>query len=145
MALVLPLLLKIIGIIMATSNINLLENYISHLSTKNKVISQNIANIGTTGYIRQDVKFQDVLTSEMSSSMKKTESKHISLATPQKVGVENEIFLDKSKEPNGGINNVDIETEMAELAENAINFKFTSKKIASHFQLLREVIKGGRG
>jgi len=33
---------------------------------------------------------------------------------------------------------------MAELAENAINFKFASKKIAGHYQQLREVINGGR-
>ncbi len=130
---------------MAASNINLLQNYVSYLSTKNKVISENIANIGTEGYVRQNVKFQDMLSSEMSSSLKKTETKHINMSAPQQTSVENEIFLDKSKEPNGGINNVDIETEMAELAENAINFKFTSKKIASHFQLMREVIKGGRG
>ncbi len=130
---------------MAASNINLLQNYVSYLSTKNKVISENIANIGTEGYVRQNVKFQDMLSSEMSSSLKKTETKHINMSAPQQTGIENEIFLDKSKEPNGGINNVDIETEMAELAENAINFKFTSKKIASHFQLMREVIKGGRG
>ncbi len=145
MALVLPLLLKINGIIMAASNINLLESYISHLSTKNKVISQNIANIGTEGYTRQNVKFNDVLSNEITSSLKKTENKHINLSAPQETGIENEIFLDKTKESNGGINNVDIETEMAELAENAINFKFSSKKIASHFQLMREVIRGGRG
>ncbi|MDA3860402.1 MAG: flagellar basal body rod protein FlgB [Melioribacteraceae bacterium] len=144
MALVLPLLFKTNGIVMAASSINLLENYISHLSTKNKVISQNIANIGTEGYTRQNVKFQDMLTSEMNSSVKKTESKHMNLSSPSDLGIDNEIFLDKSKEPNGGINNVDIETEMAELAENAINFKFTSKKIAGHYQLLRSVIKGGR-
>ena len=130
---------------MAASNINLLENYISYLSTKNKVISNNIANIGTTGYTRQNVKFNDVLSNEITSSLKKTEDKHINLSAPQQTGIENEIFLDKNKESNGGINNVDIETEMAELAENAINFKFSSKKIASHFQLMREVIKGGRG
>jgi len=144
MALVLPLLFKITGIIMAASNINLLENYISHLSTKNKVISQNIANIGTEGYTRQNVKFQDMLSNEMNSSVKKTDKKHMNLASPSELGIQNNIFLDKSKEPNGGINNVDIETEMAELAENAINFKFSAKKIAGHFQLLREVIKGGR-
>ncbi len=129
---------------MAASNIKLLENYINHLATKNKVVSQNIANIGTEGYIRQNVKFQDVLDTEISSKVKKTDSKHISLSSPVDLGIDNTVFLDKSKEPNGGINNVDIETEMVELAENAINFKFSSKKIAGHYQQLREVIKGGR-
>lgn len=129
---------------MASSNINLLENYIGHLSSKNKVISKNIANIGTEGYVRQNVKFDAVLQSEMSSNMKISNKGHIGITQPTDMGIQNEIFLDKSKEPNGGINNVDIETEMAELAENAINFRFTSKKIAGHFQALREVIKGGR-
>ena len=129
---------------MAASNINLLENYISHLSTKNKVISQNIANIGTEGYTRQSVKFQEMLSNEMNSSIKKTDNKHMGLSSSAQLGTANEIFLDKSKEPNGGINNVDIETEMAELAENAINFKFSAKKIAGHFQMMRDVIKGGR-
>jgi len=144
MALVLPIYSKKRGIIMAASNINLLQNYIGHLSTKNKVVSQNIANIGTEGYVRQNVKFQDALASEISSNVKKTNSNHIDLSSPSDLGLDNKIFLDKSKEPNGGVNNVDIETEMAELAENAINFKFASKKIAGHYQQLREVINGGR-
>jgi len=129
---------------MAAANIKLLENYIGFLTTKNKVISQNIANIGTEGYIRQNVKFADMFQSEMNSKMKTSESKHIKVTDSAQVGVKNEIYLDKDKEPNGGINNVDIETEMAELAETAINFKFASKKIARQFQELREVIKGGR-
>jgi len=129
---------------MAPSNINLLENYIGHLSKKNKVVSNNIANIGTEGYVRQNVRFDAMLQSEMGSNMKTSDGKHIKMTQPSDMGIQNEIFLDKSKEPNGGINNVDIETEMAELAENAINFKFTSKKIAKHFQEMRDVIKGGR-
>ncbi len=129
---------------MAISNIKLLENYIGHLSQKNKVIANNIANIGTEGYVRQNVKFDAILQNEMSSNMKTSDNRHIRMAKPTELGTQNGIFLEKSKEPNGGINNVDIETEMAELAENAINFKFTSKKIAGHFRSLREVIKGGR-
>ncbi len=129
---------------MAPSNINLLENFIGHLSKKNRVISSNIANIGTEGYVRQNIKFDAMLHNEMGETMKASDSKHIRTTSPSDMGIQNEIFLDKSKMPNGGINNVDIETEMAELAENAINFKFTSKKIAKHFQEMRDVIKGGR-
>ena len=129
---------------MAQSNIELLKNYIGHLSSKNRVISKNIANIGTGGYVRQDVKFDSILQNEMSSKMKTSNSKHIRMIAPTEIGTSNEIFSDKSKEPNGGINNVDIETEMAELAQNAINFKFTSRKISGHYRGLREVIKGGK-
>ncbi|MCF6270044.1 MAG: flagellar basal body rod protein FlgB [Melioribacteraceae bacterium] len=129
---------------MAVGTIKLLENYIGHLSTKNKVIANNIANIGTEGYVRQNVKFDDMLQNEMNSKMKTSDNRHIRMTKPTDMGMQNEIFLEKNKEANGGINNVDIETEMAELAENAINFKFTSRKIAGHFRSLREVIKGGR-
>ena len=42
-----------------------------------------------------------------------------------------------------GINNVDIDKEMADLAENSIMYKFAAKKLQTYFRTLQEVIKGG--
>ena len=47
---------------MAVSTIRLLENLIDFCSLKNKVISKNIANVGTEGYKREDVEFKSLLT-----------------------------------------------------------------------------------
>ena len=128
---------------MSVSNLKLLENFIGYLSTRNKVISQNIANIGTDEYIRQDVKFQDVLNKEIGTGMKVTNKHHVRGNRSNSGESSFEVFIDKNKEGNGGINNVDIETEMANMAENSINFKFAARKINAHFRQLSEVIKGG--
>ncbi len=42
-----------------------------------------------------------------------------------------------------GVNNVDIDKEMSELAANALLFRFSSKKIGDYYRGLQNVIKGG--
>jgi flagellar basal-body rod protein FlgB len=125
---------------MSTSNINLLEKFIGYCSEKNKVISQNIANVGTENYNRQDVVFKDILNENLSAPVKMTNSKHLSGFNPVTTP---EILEDDSKDMVSGINNVDIEKEMTDLAQNSINFKFAARKISDHFKSLQTVIKGG--
>ncbi|HRI45514.1 MAG: flagellar basal body rod protein FlgB [Ignavibacteriaceae bacterium] len=125
---------------MAGSNVKLLENYISYCSLKNKVISKNIANIGTEDYNRQDVVFKTLLTENINAPMKVTEGKHI--GSPE-MGKDVDIIVDNTKTEFTGVNNVDIDQEMAELAENQIRFKFATRKLSSYYKNLQAVIKGG--
>ncbi len=62
---------------MSTQTIKLLEKFIDYCSVKNKVISKNIANIGTENYRREDVSFQEMLDTKM-NEMRTTNPKHIS-------------------------------------------------------------------
>lgn len=124
---------------MQSSGIKNLEKFIDYCSVKNKVISKNIANIGTENYKRQDVNFKEVLNSV--GEMKATNSKHLKLP---EINQENfEISKDKSLENTSGINNVDIDKEMSELATNSIQFRFASRKIGDYYRGLQNVIKGG--
>ncbi len=124
---------------MASFNIKLLENFIDYTSLRNKVISKNIANIGTSGYKREDVEFKDVFTEHL-STLKKTDSRHISV-TPETN--QTEITEDNSQDMVSGINNVNIDEEMAELAKNTIQFKLASNRIGDYFRILQTVINGG--
>lgn len=124
---------------MQSSGIKSLEKFIDYCSVKNKVISKNIANIGTENYKRQDVNFKEVLNNI--GEMKATNSKHLKLP---ELNQENfEISKDKSLENTSGINNVDIDKEMSELAANSIQFRFASRKIGDYYRGLQNVIKGG--
>jgi len=126
---------------MSGSNIKLLENFIDFCSVKNKVISKNIANVGTENYKREDVSFSDVLSQNINSSIKSSNSKHIKIVEP---GFNQFPRSFSNEEYNAsGINNVEIEKEMGELAKNTLNFKFASRKISAHFKSLQAVIKGG--
>ncbi len=129
---------------MPISTIKLLENFSSYCAEKNKILSENIANIGTENYQRKDVVFKDMLNDNMTSMLVTTDSKHIDSS---QINSNNEkcyqIVTDKSNDDVSGVNNVDIDKEMSELAENTLNFQFASKKISDYYKTLQNVIKGG--
>jgi len=128
---------------MPTENIKLLENYISYCTAKNRAINKNIANVGTKDYKREEVVFKDILQDNINSALKTTESKHFGAINNNSGEGEIVITKDKSTEMASGINNVDIDNEMAELAENSIKFKFAAKKIGNYYKDLQNVIKNG--
>ena len=126
------------------STIKQLEQFINYTTAKSQIISKNIANIGTENYEREDLVFKNVLADAQSAGTKITNAKHIQLGGNSNKTFE--VVLDKSNEENAsGINNVDIEQEMAALAENTINFKLASRKISSYYKTLRAVIQGNGG
>ena len=125
---------------MESSGIKSLEKFISYCATKNKVLSKNIANIGTENYKREDVDFKSILANDM-GQMKGTNPKHLKL--PEFNQPQFEISKDKSLDNVSGVNNVDIDKEMSELAANSIQFRFASRKIGDYYRGLQNVIKGG--
>ncbi len=125
---------------MHSSGIKSLEKFIDYCSTKNKVISKNIANIGTENYKREDVDFKSIL-SENLGQLRATNPKHIKLNQIEKT--EFEVSKDNSLDNTSGVNNVDIDREMSELAANSIQFRFASRKIGDYYKGLQNVIKGG--
>ncbi len=127
--------------IMSISTIKLLERFIDYCAERNKVISRNIANVGTENYQRQDISFEKVLGDTLNSGIKTTKEKHIkfSLIEPDSYSIQNT----KIEEYKSGVNNVDIEKEMSDLAENTLLFKFASKKIGDYYKGIQNVIKGG--
>ncbi|GAB4141505.1 MAG: flagellar basal body rod protein FlgB [Ignavibacteriales bacterium] len=125
-------------------NIKKLESYLNYLTARNKVISENIANVGTQNYHRKDLAFKEILNTEVKGLIKTSNSRHIGAAENDDSGnLKFEVVVDKNSDNASGVNNVDIEKEMASLAENTINFKMTSRKLNSYYRTLREVIKGG--
>lgn len=129
---------------MAGSVENSLQRMLEFCTQKQKVLSKNIANIGTEGYNREDIKFKDILNENI-SVLKTTNSKHIPLGDGTEPGSPFEIVEDTSRDKNSGINNVDIDTEMAEMAENTLKFKFAAKKMGDYYKGIQNVIKSGAG
>ena len=125
---------------MESAGIKSLEKFIDYCSIKNKVISKNIANIGTENYRREDVDFKNILDNKM-NQIKSTNAKHLKLPKINQPSFE--LSKDKSPDNISGVNNVDIDREMSELATNSIQFKFASRKIGDYYRGIQNVIKGG--
>lgn len=126
------------------SSVKLLSNLLDYCTEKNRVIAKNISNLATEGYQRQDVIFKDVLNESSSSLLKSSNNKHIlSMQEPTSSSEKFEYVNDESTDMVSGINNVNIEKEMSELAENTLRFKFASKKVGSYYRTMQNVIRGG--
>lgn len=132
------------------TKIPLLEKALDAYSLRHKAIASNIANITTVGYKRIDIKFEDELRESLSGELirgVRTNERHISIGSRDIREVEPEIVKENSMYNSdpfaSGVNNVDIDYEMVELAKNQIRYKLASRLIAESFRGIQKSIRGG--
>ena len=119
------------------------ENLIDYLVVKNRTISKNIANIGTKGYRREDVVFKDVMNNSLKNTLRTTEEKHFKMdRNSNQINNKFQISIDKNNNFESGMNNVDIDREMSDLAETNLMYKFASKQLGDYFRNIQNVIRG---
>ena len=112
---------------------------------RQRVLANNIANVSTKGYRKKSVRFQDYLASFVSKPPVQgqvSNARHISI--PGQVS-HPEVFQPETNINDAGVNNVDIDMEMAELAENHLFFNAGSHLLAGTFDGLRKSITGRPG
>jgi len=128
--------------------VSLLQNAMDGSSMQNTVISNNIANVNTPGYKKQTVTFQEELEKTIGQTnkqlqLKRTRDKHLS---GQKTVDRSIAKINKNNDTklrNDG-NNVDIDMELAALAENTLYFNSLAQLLSSQLALLRTSITEGR-
>ncbi len=125
------------------NTIRTLETSLNYASAKNQTIANNISNVDTPNYKAKNVVFKDVLNNNIHSlEMKTSDKKHI---TNSKVGnrLPYELIIQKNTQYNHNGNNVDIDKEMTELANNQIYYNSLIDRINGKFSSLKTVIRGG--
>ncbi|WP_170007420.1 flagellar basal body rod protein FlgB [Bacillus fonticola] len=126
-----------------SETITTLERGLSYSGAKQQAISQNLANIDTPNYKAKDVSFRSVLNdSERSLEAKRTNQRHIpfSVSTSSRQAT---ITAQNTQYANNG-NSVDVDKEMAEMAENQIYYQALVDRLNGKFTSLQTVIRGGR-
>lgn len=121
-----------------------LENSMNYASAKNRAISTNIANLDTPNYKAKDVQFKNVLANELAKPLesKRTHHKHLAFTNDTINGYRTVTKHSTSYQHNG--NNVDVDKEMADLAENQIYYQALVDRINGKFGSLQTVLRGGR-
>ncbi|MCJ8006258.1 flagellar basal body rod protein FlgB [Lederbergia wuyishanensis] len=125
-----------------SSNFQTLEKALGYSSLKHKTIAQNIANVDVPNYKAKDVSFKQVLTESTKPIMaNRTDSRHFqfSISTGQL-----NVYTKKNTEYNHNGNNVDIDSEMSDMAANQIYYQALIERLNGKFSTLQNVIKGGR-
>ena len=125
-----------------------LEKALQTYSLRHKAIASNIANATTPGYKKIEVSFEDKLISEMNSTKLTaavTDEKHLAFGAQPISNVDPEIVEpDTAKEDEfaSGYNNVDIDQEMASLAQNQLQYRMASRLITQTFKSIQSATKG---
>lgn len=101
-----------------------LEQYMTLLSARQRLVASNIANADTPGYKTQDIDFQ-------------AELQNAAAGLPPAVQEVKGLTL-----KNDG-NNVNLDREARLLSENALRFSVASNLLRSQLKIVRMAIEGG--
>ena len=113
------------------------------LSTRQNLISSNIGNLDTPGYTASDIDFQGQLREALGSKgqlkLRATDERHYGPKTSNISSLKSEPFEEEDAAKSNG-NNVDVDKEMAKLAENQIVYNATIQLMLKRGSTVRAAI-----
>ena len=120
--------------------INVLNRAADAAWQRNEAISNNIANVDTPGYKRQDVAFESVLQKALGNNRYESMDEKVSNINLSRLrGRAYVDYANYSYRLDG--NNVDIENENVMLAENQLKYQGLISSINQEFTNLQTVMK----
>lgn len=125
----------------AFNYVNVLNKAADASWTRNEVIANNIANNDTPGYKRKDIKFEDYLKNEVTKDYYSGGDLNKRIANVNLNNLDTTIYTDQSTlsyRLDG--NNVDINTENANLAENQIKYYALLDSMSQEFSRIKTVL-----
>ena len=129
-------------VIFNKTKVPLLNAVLDVTQLRQRVVANNVANVSTKGYRKKSVRFQEYLNSFVRKPAvegQTTQGRHLSIPKPW----HNPTVYQPETGPNDtGLNNVDIDKEMAELAENHLFFNVGARLLRGSFEGLKKSISG---
>lgn len=120
-----------------STNLFIMQKTLDGLWTRNKIISNNIANIDTPGFKSKSVEFEKIIDSIISSGSNDNITDELKNTQPKIVSNNNTSIREDG-------NNVDIEAENIELARVQIQYEYMTRQLTNEFSRLKYVINEGR-
>lgn len=110
------------------------------LSERQKMISQNLANVDTPGYQAQKLDFESALNEAIHSNdglkLASTNARHITLKPPT-LGMSYGLRTGGSQRADG--NDVDIDVELTEMSEKGIEYQALTQAASKKLALLKAI------
>ncbi len=128
------------------NSISILRKALDAAWLRNQAISNNISNVDTPNYKAYRVKFEDMLKDAVENRSiqgYRTNKKHIPVGGGRLDNVKPVVSRVNNTSTREDGNNVDIDTEMANLVKNNIMYQALADQISGKFERLKNVINGG--
>ncbi len=121
----------------------ILKKSLDFQASRHLLISGNVSNADTPGYKASDIDFagqlREVLGSDNQVNMKATDSRHIGPSNAAIKELQPEVFEEPDAARSNG-NNVNMDKEMAKLAENQIMYNAVAQIMAKRGSTVRAAI-----
>jgi flagellar basal-body rod protein FlgB len=125
-----------------------LENSLGHRLAKQNTIASNLVNANTPGFRALGYSFENQLQAAVGNDggmpMKSSNSKHMKAGGLAAEDVKPDVFVKPTESIGNDGNTVDVDAEMAELAETQIMYKATVELLNRRFAMMKYGINGGR-
>jgi len=130
-------------------NLTLLEKAMSLQTRRNAVIASNVANRETPGYRAQDIVFEKELEaafySDRPGPLKVSDPRHFDGVKREPLELVTGTQINSfNPDPRMDGNTVNLDKEMAKLAENQLMYQASVRAVNWKLQLLKSAISGGR-
>lgn len=124
----------------------LLEKSLDAAALRQKVIANNIANADTPYFKRSEVRFEELLQKEMGNQQSlegyRTDPRHFYIGRSAGSLPAPEIVTDENSIMNNNLNNVDIDYEMASMAENQLRYNVMVQEANEEIRRVRTALDG---
>ena len=132
----------------SSNQLDYLEHALDLAARRQQLISGNIANANTPGFRTKDLDFASALKAALGQpggmAPARTHARHIGLTPRDVFSREPEVVEPEGLSERTDKNNVNSDREMANLAENSLQYSLATQLIGREFNLLRTAIKEGR-
>ncbi len=114
---------------------------------RHEALSNNLANVNTPGYKREDVDFDQILGDFLTDnkvSLYKTNSKHFPVGGESLESLTPSVQKSTQMSYRKDGNNVNVDVEMAELAKNQLKYNALTEQINGQISRIKLAIRDGR-
>ncbi|MDP4163992.1 MAG: flagellar basal body rod protein FlgB [Bacillota bacterium] len=123
------------------NSMTVLQKSLDALWLRQKVVSNNIANVDTPGYKSQTVQFESLLNDALQGSTGQTEDQ----LNAKLQNLNPQVQQDTSTTMRADGNNVDIDSENVSLARTQIEYLYATRMMSSEISRMKYAITEGKG
>jgi flagellar basal-body rod protein FlgB len=127
--------------------VNLLSHVLDYRAKNHAVISGNVSNMDTPGFEPKEVAFDEELKRAVDRSelpLKRTDGRHLSNTAVGALKLEPSFSVQTYPYARGKSEDLDIDREMAKMAENNLLYEATVRMLSKKFEALRMAIEERR-
>jgi flagellar basal-body rod protein FlgB len=126
----------------AQAHLDELKRALTVYAGRHRVVADNIANVETPGYRAQELRFEELLAgSQRRLAGVRTHAAHLPVGQRSIEDVPEEIVAQDDGFDNG-TNDVDIYSEMTELATTDLSYRLATRLLSMKYAMLRSAVTG---